>query len=87
MTLALYKNKDLLEVGTDEVARGCLFGRVYAAAVIWSQEEPSESNLYPPIRDSKKLSPKKREILRDFIENNAIAFGIAEVLGIIEEIF
>ncbi len=77
MTLALYKNKDLLEVGTDEVARGCLFGRVYAAAVIWTQEEPEESNLYPPIRDSKKLTPKKREILKDFIENNAIAFGVA----------
>ena len=35
MTLELYYDKDFLEVGVDEVARGCLFGRVYAAAVIW----------------------------------------------------
>jgi phytoene dehydrogenase-like protein len=26
----------LIEAGIDEVARGCLFGRVYAAVVIWN---------------------------------------------------
>jgi ribonuclease HII len=77
MTLQLYLSKDLLEVGVDEVARGCLFGRVYAAAVIWPQEEPLNSNLYPPIRDSKKLTPKKREQLKDFIETNAIASAVS----------
>ena len=77
MTLELYLNKDSLEVGVDEVARGCLFGRVYAAAVIWPQEEPLNSNLYPQIRDSKKLTPKKREQLKDFIETNAIAFAVS----------
>jgi ribonuclease HII len=77
MPLELYHNKELLEVGVDEVARGCLFGRVYAAAVIWPQEEPIDSKYYPQIRDSKKLTPKKREQLQDFIENNAIDFAVA----------
>jgi ribonuclease HII len=77
MTLALYSNKELIEVGTDEVARGCLFGRVYAAAVIWPQEDPPDTAFYPPIRDSKKLTPKKREQLKDFIEANAIAYAVS----------
>jgi ribonuclease HII len=77
MTLQFYKNPDLLEVGVDEVARGCLLGRVYAAAVIWPHEAPPDSEYYPPIRDSKKLTPKKREKLKNFIETNAIAFGVA----------
>jgi ribonuclease HII len=77
MPLSLYLNKDVLEVGTDEVARGCLLGRVYAAAVIWPQEEPPDSSYYPPIRDSKKLTPKKREQLKEFIEANAIAFAVS----------
>jgi ribonuclease HII len=77
MPLSLYLNKDVMEVGTDEVARGCLLGRVYAAAVIWPQEEPPDSSYYPPIRDSKKLTPKKREQLKDFIESNAIAFAVS----------
>ena len=29
----------IIEAGLDEVARGCLFGRVYAAAVIWRNEK------------------------------------------------
>ena len=30
--------KNIIEVGLDEVARGCMFGRVYTAAVIWPQD-------------------------------------------------
>jgi ribonuclease HII len=77
MTLELYYDKDFLEVGVDEVARGCLLGRVYAAAVIWPQEHPIDTSFYPPIRDSKKLTPKKREQLKEFIEANAIAYGVS----------
>ena len=59
MPLEYYHNKELLEVGVDEVARGCLFGRVYAAAVIWPQEPPPDTEFYPPIRDSKKLTDQE----------------------------
>ena len=50
--------------GVDEVGRGCLAGPVVSAAVILpdtSYEWVSE------IKDSKKLSPKKREYLADLI--------------------
>ena len=64
--------KDKLEIGVDEAGRGPLFGRVYAAAVIWPP------NLTTPlIKDSKKLSEPKLKIAYQFILDNAIAYGIA----------
>ena len=69
-----YEN-DKLEVGVDEVARGCLAGRVYAAAVIWSPD--LDMTDHPILKDSKKLSKKKREELKEYIENTAIDFSVA----------
>ena len=51
-------------------------GRVYAAAVIMPQEYDEEDTTYLEIKDSKKLSPKKRERLREYIEQTAIAYGV-----------
>ena len=65
-----------LQAGIDEVARGCLAGPVYAAAVIWPNEFDDEDNKII-LRDYKKLSKKKRSILRDYIEENAIDFSVA----------
>ena len=63
--LNLFHTEGCLEVGVDEVGRGALIGRVYAAAVIWPNDseyiEELEKNMR--IRDSKKLSKKKREML------------------------
>ena len=47
--LKLYYQKDELEVGVDEVARGCLVGRVYAAAVIWNPSLKDVWNVDIPI--------------------------------------
>lgn len=58
--------------GVDEAGRGCLCGPVYAAAVILPQ---GYSN--PELNDSKKLSPKKRELLFDDIIKYAVSYGIA----------
>ena len=70
-----YFQEDVLEAGIDEVARGCLAGRVYSACVIWPQElDPEEEHLI--IKDSKKLSAKRRQILKDYIEENAIDFSV-----------
>ena len=63
-----------LEVGTDEAGRGCLSGPVVAAAVILPKDFT-----HPFLNDSKQLSEKKREELRPFIEENAIAFGVSFV--------
>lgn len=73
--MAMYKDEELLEAGVDEVARGCLAGPVYAAAVIWPKELELEETI--TLRDSKKLSKKKREEMRDYIEATALDFSVA----------
>lgn len=57
--------------GIDEVGRGCLFGDVVVAAVIMKRYSYIEG-----IRDSKKLTEKKRNILFDEIIKNAVAVGL-----------
>lgn len=61
--------------GIDEVGRGCLAGPVVAAAVILPAGLMIEG-----VKDSKKLTPKKREALFQIIKRHAMATGI----GIIE---
>ena len=63
--LKQYLEKDKLEVGIDEVGRGCLFGPVCVAGVIWLDKDPVDSNIYKDyfIKDSKKCSEKKLKIL------------------------
>ena len=73
--MAMFKDPELLEAGVDEVARGCLAGPVYAAAVIWPKELELEDSL--TLRDSKKLSKKKREEMKDYIEATALDFSVA----------
>ena len=65
-----YYEKDKIEVGIDEAGRGCLFGPVSIAAVIWPQEEPDTSII---IRDSKKMTERQKNIAYDYIMKNAIA--------------
>ena len=62
-----------IELGLDEAGRGCLFGPVCVAGVIWLDEDPDETM---EIKDSKKVSEKKRNILREYIIDNAIAYNI-----------
>lgn len=61
-----------LEAGTDEAGRGCLSGPVVAAAVILPEDFKHEL-----LNDSKQISEKKRKELRPFIEEKALAFGVA----------
>lgn len=68
-----YYYEDLLEAGVDEVARGCLAGPVYTAAVIW----PKDEGLDVITKDSKKYSPRQRLILKDYIEENAIDYKVS----------
>ena len=74
----LYFDKGLRFVsGIDEAGRGPLAGPVVAAAVILSEETIIEE-----VNDSKKLTPKKREILFDKIKSQALSYGI----GIIDSV-
>ncbi len=65
--------------GVDEAGRGPLCGSVVAAACIL----PDGLDI-PELNDSKKLTPKKRDMLFDLIREKAVAYGIAE--GTVEEI-
>ena len=76
--MELYYHSDKLEAGIDEVARGCLAGPVYSAAVIWPKEL-DETEIHFKLRDSKKLSKKRREFLKDYIEETAIDFSVASI--------
>ena len=67
----LYKQGIKLIAGIDEVGRGPLVGSVVTAAVILKEDFYDER-----IQDSKKLTPKKREMLYDVIYENAISIGI-----------
>ena len=64
-------------IGVDEVGRGTLFGNVVACAVILP--EKFNDDIYLQIKDSKKLSFKKRSFLADYIKKNAIAYSIGVV--------
>ena len=65
---------DLIEAGCDEAGRGCLTGSVYAAAVIL----PSDYDK-PEFNDSKKLTEKKRYLLREQVQRDAVAWAIGVV--------
>ncbi|MBO5062799.1 MAG: ribonuclease HII [Prevotella sp.] len=64
----------VVEAGCDEAGRGCLAGSVYAAAVILPADyENAELN------DSKKLTARKRNELRQVIERDAVAWAVGIV--------
>ncbi len=69
--------KKLIIAGVDEVGKGCLFGPVFAGAVILSKE--NEINLLSQgLKDSKKLSGKQRQKLVPLIKKNSIAWTIGQ---------
>lgn len=69
--LRRYFKNNCLEAGLDEAGRGCLAGPVFAAAVILP-EDFSDKNL----RDSKLLNAAQRAVLRNKIEQTALAFSV-----------
>ena len=72
-------NGNAVICGVDEAGRGCLCGEVFAAAVILPDDF-----CHPSLNDSKKLSPKKRDELYDYITENAISWSVASAT--VEEI-
>jgi len=72
--LASFLHDKTIEAGCDEAGRGCLAGPVFAAAVILPTNFSNEM-----LNDSKKLSEKKRYLLRETIEKEAIAWAVGIV--------
>lgn len=63
-----------LEAGCDEAGRGPLAGPVVAAAVILADDYTN-----PLLNDSKQLSERRRNLLREEIEREARAWAVAVV--------
>lgn len=65
------------------MGRGCLAGPFVVAAVILNPKhflsEPTNTALYEQIKDSKKLTPKKRKELSDFIKYVALSYSIQTI--------
>ena len=81
--LKAYQNIDKIELGIDEAGRGCLFGDLFVAGTILPQnihELIDEHNV--TIKDSKKLSKKKRIISQEFIKKYALDYYICQVSSI-----
>lgn len=72
----------IIEIGFDEAGRGCFFGPITAGAVIWPNKQSWDANicnLSEKIRDSKKLSPKRRSEYADAIRQLIPYWGIGIV--------
>lgn len=72
--LLSYHHPQLVEAGLDEAGRGCYAGPVFAAAVIL----PKHFH-YPLLNDSKQMTEEHRYLLRPIIEEQAIAYAVAQV--------
>lgn len=66
--------RELIEAGCDEAGRGCLAGAVFAAAVIL----PPDFS-HPLLNDSKKMTERNRNLLREIIEREALAWAVVAV--------
>lgn len=73
----LWRQGYRLIAGIDEVGRGPLAGPVVAAAVILPLD--SDAPWLLQVRDSKRLSPRKREFLSESIREAAVAISIGAV--------
>jgi ribonuclease HII len=72
--LKSYLYHNLTEAGCDEAGRGCLAGPVVAAAVILPK-----NFRHPVLNDSKKLTARQRNLLREEIINSATAWNVSFV--------
>lgn len=70
-SLLNFHDKQKIEAGCDEAGRGCLAGPVVCAAVILPKDFD-----HPFLNDSKQISSSKRDLLRDIIEKEALAFAV-----------
>ena len=71
------EDKKSLIAGVDEVGKGCLFGPVFAGAVILSKANEIKL-LSQGLKDSKKLSAKQRQNLVPLIKKNSIDWAIGQ---------
>ena len=69
--------KNSLIAGVDEVGKGCLFGPVFAGAVILNKSNELKL-LTEGLKDSKKLNAKQRQNLVPLIQNNSLDWSLGQ---------
>ena len=76
LLLKMREHKSLI-AGVDEVGKGCLFGPVFAGAVILSKANELKL-LSKGLKDSKKLNSRQRNNLVPLIKKNSIAWSLGQ---------
>lgn len=79
---ARFQEDALLEIGIDEAGRGSFWGPIMAGAVILPLEQEwtvEQRSLFEQLRDSKKLTPKKREMLYESIKKQIPFHAVGQV--------
>ena len=71
-----YWQQGICVAGVDEAGMGALAGPVVAAAVLFAA--PPDLTEVPPVRDSKKLSAKQREVAAVWIQETATGWAVGE---------
>jgi len=72
------KGRSVIFVGIDEAGRGPVVGSMFVAAVALDSEAIEKLRRIG-LKDSKKLTPKRRNALKKMIEELALAYTIIEV--------
>lgn len=79
--LSEFSNSEVLIAGVDEVGRGCLFGPVVAAAVVFSLAQVPQL-IEIGVRDSKQLSAKQRldlvEQIQKLAHSSQVSYATAQ---------
>ena len=65
------------EVGLDEVGRGAIFGPVFTAVIVLTEKNKTFLKQFG-VKDSKKLTPKKRKLLLPKILLLSSDYGIGQ---------
>lgn len=77
-----HTNDDDIEAGVDEAGRGCFWGPLFAGAVIWRSEKEmtdEQKEISSRIKDSKKLTEKRRAALAEDIKKHAVSWAVGSV--------
>ena len=77
LLLLKMRDRKSLIAGVDEVGKGCLFGPVFAGAVILSKANELKL-LSKGLKDSKKLNSRQRNNLVPLIKKNSIAWSLGQ---------
>ncbi|MGC9084945.1 MAG: ribonuclease HII [Thermoproteota archaeon] len=66
----------MIASGSDEAGRGSVIGPLVVATVVLDQED-EEKLKEIGVKDSKKLSPKRREVLSKIIKKNCVSYKVS----------